>query len=108
MNIRLDYFQNYVQIDRFDWMNQIGILGGIAGFYSGIVAIIVGYFAEFDYLTAFIKRLFLEEETDERFYAKYLREDWDQKKNRKCCAGIFDDEVGEVNQADLEEYQKVR
>jgi len=59
--IRADYLQNHVQINRMDWMNQIGIFGGIAGFYSSILAIIVGYFAEIDYLTAFIKRLFLEE-----------------------------------------------
>jgi len=57
-----------------DWMNQIGILGGISGFYSSILAIIVGYFAEFDYLTTFIKKLFLEEQTDEKFYSRFLNE----------------------------------
>jgi hypothetical protein len=44
-----------------DWMNQIGIVGGIAGFYSSGVVVIVGYFTEFDYLTTVIKKLFLEE-----------------------------------------------
>jgi len=44
-----------------DWLNQIGIVGGIAGFYAGIFAVLVGYFAEFDYLTTVIKKLFLEE-----------------------------------------------
>jgi len=74
MSIRADYFQNYVQINRMDWMNQIGILGGISGFYSSILAIIVGYFAEFDYLSTFIKKLFLEEQTDEKFYSRFLNE----------------------------------
>ena len=55
-------------------MNQIGILGGIGGFYYSILAVIVGYFAEIDYLTAFIKRLFLEEQTDEKFYHRFLSE----------------------------------
>jgi len=50
-----------VQISRKDWMNEIGILSGISGFYSSIIVVIVGYFAEFDYLTTVIKRLFLEE-----------------------------------------------
>jgi len=55
-------------------MNQIGILGGIGGFYYSILAVIVGYFAEIDYLTAFIKRLFLEEQTDEKFYSRFINE----------------------------------
>jgi hypothetical protein len=42
-------------------MNQIGIVGGVAGFYSSIVLAIVSYFSEFDYLTTVIKKLFLEE-----------------------------------------------
>jgi len=94
-----------------DWMNQIGILGGISGFYKTILALIVGYFAEIDYLTTFIKKLFLEEQTDEKFYSRFLKEDnydgmTDAKKN--WCSDLFYDEIGQINEADLREYQKER
>ena len=38
----------------------MGVVGGIYGFYASIVAVIVGYFTEFDYRTTIIKKLFLE------------------------------------------------
>jgi hypothetical protein len=44
-----------------DWMNQIGIVGGIYSFYFGIILAFLNYFTEFDYLTTVIKKLFLEE-----------------------------------------------
>jgi len=47
-----------------DWMNEIGVLGGIASFYSSIIFVIVGYFAEIDYHATVIKKLFLEEQSD--------------------------------------------
>jgi len=50
-----------MQINRVDWMNQIGIVGGIAGFYTSVLAIVVGYFTEIDYNATVIKKLFLEE-----------------------------------------------
>ena len=42
-------------------MNQIGIVGGIYGFYAGIILALLSYFTEIDYLTTVIKKLFLEE-----------------------------------------------
>ena len=44
-----------------DWMNQIGIVGGIYGFYAGIILALLSYFAEINYFTAVIEKLFLEE-----------------------------------------------
>ena len=41
-------------------MTQLGVVGGVYGFYASIVAVIVGYFADFDYRTTIIKKLFLE------------------------------------------------
>jgi len=60
INLRVDSFKNYIQINRVDWMNQIGIVGGIAGFYTSCLAIVVGYFTEIDYHATVIKKLFLE------------------------------------------------
>jgi len=64
INVRVDYFQNLVLINRMDWMNEIGILGGIASFYASIIVVIVGYFADIDYHATVIKKLFLEEQSD--------------------------------------------
>ena len=50
----------YTAINRSHWMNQIGVVGGVYGFYASIVAAIVGYFSDFDYQTTIIKKLFLE------------------------------------------------
>jgi len=55
-------------------MNQIGIVGGIAGFYSSIIIVLVGYFAEIDYFATVIKKLYLEEQTDRKFFAKFLND----------------------------------
>jgi hypothetical protein len=68
-----------------DWMNQIGIVGGIAGFYAGVVAVLVGYFAEFDYLTTVIKKLFLEEQSDKKFFARFLNGQGPVSKSKKNC-----------------------
>jgi len=61
LNIRADYFKNFTKIHRSDWLNALGTVGGIAGFYSAIIAFFIGYFAHYDYLTTVIKKLFLEE-----------------------------------------------
>ena len=42
-------------------MNEIGTVGGIAGFYASVIMYIVSYFAEIDYFAEVIKALFLEE-----------------------------------------------
>lgn len=42
-------------------MNEIGIVGGIAGFYASVCMVIVSYFAEIDYFAEVIKAMFLEE-----------------------------------------------
>ena len=59
-NVRVDNFQMYTGISRAHWMNSLGVVGGIYGFYASIVGVLVGYFSEFDYRTTVIKRLFLE------------------------------------------------
>jgi hypothetical protein len=84
-NVRVDNFQFTTQVNRMDWLNQIGIVGGIAGFYAGIFAVIVGYFAEFDYLTTVIKKLFLEEQSDKKFFARFLNDHGPVKKSKKNC-----------------------
>ena len=50
----------YTAINRSHWLNQLGVVGGIYGFYASIVAVLVGYFSELDYRTTIIKKLFLE------------------------------------------------
>jgi len=74
-----------------DWMNEIGIVGGIAGFWSSCIAIILGYFTEIDYFSNVIKKLFLEEVSDEEFYSKYINDDDALRRIKKhnsmfnCC-----------------------
>jgi len=48
-----------------DWLNEIGILGGIFSFYKSIIAVFLGYFIDIDYHASVIKKIFLEEQTDE-------------------------------------------
>lgn len=84
-NVRVDNFQLTTQVNRMDWLNQIGIVGGIAGFYAGLFSVLVGYFAEFDYLTTVIKKLFLEEQSDKKFFARFLNDHGLVKKSKKNC-----------------------
>jgi len=44
-----------------DYMNQIGIIGGIYGFWATIIMTVVGHFVDIDYYAILIKKLFLEE-----------------------------------------------
>jgi len=41
-------------------MDKLGLVGGIYGFYASIIAVVIGYFAQFDYHAHVIKNLFLE------------------------------------------------
>jgi len=71
---------------------------------------IVGYFAEYDYLTTVIKKIFLQEESDEKFYARFLNEKrTDKKKIKKnCCLDLFTDQTWSIDKEDLKKYQEVR
>jgi len=69
--------------------------------------VIVGYFAETDYLTTVIKKIFLQEETDEKFYARFLNETESKKTKKNCCLDLFTDQL-KINEADLKTYQEVR
>jgi hypothetical protein len=70
-------------------MTQIGVVGGVYGFYASIVATIVGYFSDFDYRSTIIKKLFLLKQSDKRFYAKFLKydgeDDGTEKRQKKNC-----------------------
>jgi len=61
IDIRLDSFKNVVKFTRTDWLNQIGVIGGIYGFLATIIMTVVGHFVDIDYYATFIKKLFLEE-----------------------------------------------
>jgi len=50
-------------------------VGGIAAFYAGIVMVVVQYFAEIDYFTVVIRDMFLMEQDDRKFFARYLNDD---------------------------------
>ena len=52
----------------------------------GLILVIVNYFTEFDYLTTVIKKLFLEELKDKKFYARFINDDGTVKKEKmNCC-----------------------
>jgi len=58
--------------------------------------VIVGYFAEIDYLTVVIRDLFLIEQDNRKFFARYLNDDDDEFSHgpppkQNCCQGIFGD-----------------
>jgi hypothetical protein len=61
-------------------MNQIGIVGGIYGFYGGIIVWLLGYFSSIDYLTTVIKKLFLEESSDYKFYKRFIDDEGGKKR----------------------------
>jgi len=67
-----------------DWINEIGILGGIAGFYSSIIVVIVGYFADIDYHVTAIEKLFLYELSDEKFFNRFLNPDGKNEEQNWC------------------------
>ena len=70
---------------------------------------IVSYFAEFDYLTTVIKKIFLREETDEKFYAKFINKvKPDNKAKKNFCSDLFTDQIGAIKEEDLKKYQEVR
>ena len=79
-NVRIDNFQIYTKFIRYDWMNQIGIVGGIYGFYGGIIVWLLGYFSSIDYLTTVIKKLFLEESSDYKFYKRFIDDEGGKKR----------------------------
>jgi len=58
--IESDGFMLDTTIARVFWLDRLGIVGGIYGFIASIAAVIVGYFANFDYHAHVIKNLFLE------------------------------------------------
>ncbi len=66
-------------------MNQIGIVGGIYGFYGGIILSILSYFTSIDYLTTVIQKLFLEENSDMKFYNRFLNDDGKAKRIKSNC-----------------------
>jgi len=97
-----------------DWMNEIGIIGGIAGFWSSVVSIILGHFIEIDYLSNVLKKLFLEEVSDKEFYRKYLNDEEAPRRIKKhnsmffnCCYRfcIWEHQIDENS---LEKYKKTR
>jgi len=70
-------------------MNEIGIIGGIAGFWSSVVSVILGYFTEIDYLSTVIRKLFLEEVSDKEFYSKYLNDEEALRRIKKHNSMFF-------------------
>ena len=93
----------YTTFNRSHWMNQIGVVGGIYGFYASIIAVVVGYFSDFDYRTTIIKKLFIEKQSDKRFYSRFLNDNGTQKRQKKnCCEECFS---VYVEPTELKEYQ---
>ncbi len=94
-------------------MNQIGIVGGIAGFYASIIMVIVGYFAEIDYLSGVIKKLYLEEQSDKKFFARFLNEDKTGRKSKpkflkEFCEDFFHYDSKPLDEEKIETYQDTR
>ena len=56
--------------------------------YGSIIGYLLSSFTEIDYMCEVVKNLFLEKETDKKFFVKYLQvSDKNQKNNRRC--GFF-------------------
>lgn len=49
-------------------IDAISAIGGVAGFYGSVIIAIFSAFTEIDYLTEIIKRLFLEKQTNRKFF----------------------------------------
>jgi len=99
----------------------IGIVGGIAGFYASIAVVIVRYFAEIDYFTVVIRDMFLMEQDDRKFFARYLNDDDNYDGDEEfsyvpppkpnCCQRIFDDFCSKgpkINEKRFEQFSKFR
>jgi len=62
-------------------MDQIGIVGGVIGFYASIAMFVIRHFAEIDYFTTAIKSMYFEEQSDRKFFAKYVHGHDDEVNN---------------------------
>ena len=53
---------------RFSWVKVISTVGGLERFASMFILFVLNYFTEIDYITEFVKELFLEKQTNREFY----------------------------------------
>jgi len=99
----------------------IGIIGGIAGFYASIAVVFVRYFAEIDYFTVVIRDLFLMEQDDRKFFARYLNDDDNYDGDEEfsyvpppkpnCCKRIFGgfcSKAPDINEKKFEQFAEFR
>jgi len=91
LTLRVDDDQTQILIKRTDWNDQIGNVGGVMGFYVSITILIVQYFAEIDFFTVAIKKLYFEEQNYRKFFGKYVHDDEnrDVKSKKNCCSQFF-------------------
>lgn len=97
------------EVARKSWFNEIGNVGGIQGFYGMIIFFLLDHFTGIDYFTTIIKKLFLEQEHDEKFFLKYLNDE-EKTKEKSCCRAFCDDMIRyddeKLDEASCERYKK--
>ena len=89
-NLRVDNYEISTEIARADWINSIGNVGGLQGFYAMFIFFVLDHFTGIDYLTTLIKRLFLETQHDEKFFLNYLNDE-EATKKKSWCRSFCDD-----------------
>jgi hypothetical protein len=74
IKIKLDQFIDYWTIERATYILALGNVGGLQSFYAFLILAMIDYFINIDYMANIIKQLFLEKQTDKKFYQKYVED----------------------------------
>lgn len=81
VNIKLDNVMDYHSVDRKKYTSALCDIGGIQSFWLFFGMMICRYFTKIDYEAKLVKDLYLEKQTDEQFYRKYLVDDYSSDEN---------------------------
>ena len=71
--------------------------------YGAMIATVLSYFTTIDYQCEVVKNLFLEKDTDKKFFEKYIVEHETKKKSR--CEEFFADFLAKEDRIDPAEFQ---
>ena len=66
LNIYLESSVQMTSFSHFSWVKVIGTVGGLERFASMFILFVLNYFTEIDYIAEFVKKLFLEKQTNNK------------------------------------------
>jgi hypothetical protein len=70
--IRLDSFIYKTDYERTFWVDVMEVCGGINAFFSSVILFCLAHFTEIDFMAMVIRHLFLEKQSDKKFFEKFI------------------------------------